>query len=293
MTSTSARAGIELGGTKALCRVTDAAGVMLGEVRLATQAPAVTVGELGAFLRRTLSGRALGALGVASFGPLGVDPRSASYGRLLATPKPLWGGFDLRGALSAEVRTQVLVDTDVNAAALAEQALGAGRGCASLAYVTVGTGIGAGLAIEGTPLRGILHPEAGHLRLPRRPGDTHLSTCPFHADCVEGLAAGPAVAARRKSAPSLESLPEQRALVGGYLADLAAALVLTWAPERIVLGGGVMATPGLLAEVRGALPGVLNGYGPTAALAPDYLVAASLKDSGLEGAILMAGRALT
>ncbi len=286
----TARAGIELGGTKALCRVVEAAGTSLGEVRLATQAPAATVRALGEFLRRTLDGRPLAALGVASFGPLDVDPRSRSYGRLLATPKPLWGGFDLRGALAAEVSAPVVIDTDVNAAALAEQALGAGRGCRSLAYVTVGTGIGAGLVIGGTPLRGILHPEAGHLRVPRRAGDAHPGTCPFHPDCVEGMAAGPAVAARLQSASSLESVPAQRALVGGYLADLTAALVLTWAPERIVFGGGVMATAGLLDEVRAALPAVLNGYGPGGALVPGYLVPAALRDAGLEGALLMAAR---
>jgi fructokinase len=282
--ATAAYAGIELGGTKILCRLVAGDGARLGEARLATSTPAQALAELTAFLR----GRELRALGVASFGPIGLDPAGADYGRLLATPKPGWAGFDLRGALRAQFPVPLGLDTDVNAAALAEQASGAGRGLGSVAYVTVGTGIGAGLALEGRTLRGALHPEAGHLRLRRRSGDDVPSNCPFHEDCVEGLASGPAVARRLGERRSLAEDPQTFALVAAYLGDLAASLVLCWSPHRIVLGGGVMGTAGLRGAVARAMHATLGDYLPGPARDPHYLSAPALADAGLEGALLLA-----
>jgi fructokinase len=282
--ATAAYAGIELGGTKILCRLMGRDGAWLGEARFATSTPAQALADLKAFLR----GRAVSALGVASFGPIGLDPSGADYGRLLATPKPGWGGFDLRGALQAQFPVPLALDTDVNAAALAEQACGAGRGLSSVAYVTVGTGIGAGLALEGRTLRGALHPEAGHLRLRRRAGDDAPSSCPFHEDCAEGLASGRAVAHRLGERRSLTEDPWTFALAAAYLGELAASLVLCWSPHRIVLGGGLMATEGLRGAVAQAMHGTLGDYLPGPARDPRYLSAPALADAGLEGALMLA-----
>jgi fructokinase len=287
-TAVAAYAGIELGGTKILCRLMGSEGTPLAEARFATSTPARVLPQLTAFVRAGLGGRVLSALGVASFGPIGLDPAGADYGRLLATPKPGWAGFDLRGALQAQFPVPLVFDTDVNAAALAEQACGAGRGLRSVAYVTVGTGIGAGLALEGRTLRGALHPEAGHLRLHRRAGDDAPSSCPFHADCAEGLASGPAVARRLGARRSLAEDPHTFALVAAYLGELAASLVLSWSPHRMILGGGVMATAGLRAAVAAAMYATLGDYLPGPARDPRYLSAPDLADAGLEGALLLA-----
>ena len=283
-------AGIETGGTKIVARVIDAAGGALADGRWPTTTPRAAEEELVAFIERTVPARAqLTRIGIASFGPLVVDRASSDYGRMLDTPKPDWTGSNLRAALSATLRTPVLVDTDVNAAALAELRLGAGRGLSSLAYVTVGTGIGGGLAVDGRPLIAAGHPEIGHIRLTRLPNDRVPSTCSFHDDCAEGLASGPAIAGRLGTHRNLADAPDILALVTRYLGQLAATLVLGWAPHRIAWGGGVMATAGLLDGIGDALRKSLAGYGAfSAAAEPDFLVPAALANSGLEGALLMA-----
>jgi fructokinase len=186
-----------------------------------------------------------------------------------------------------------VIDTDVNAAAQAEWQRGAGAGVRCLAYVTVGTGIGGGLIVDGHPLHGALHPEIGHMQLTRRDGDNVRSACPFHQSCAEGLTAGPAIARRLGINRTLLSEPAVFDLVAGYLGELAASLVLCWSPERIIWGGGVMATPGLLERLRGSLEQTLAGYGVgEAVLTLDFCALPALVDSGLEGALLMA-RALS
>lgn len=284
----AAYAGIELGGTKSLCRLIAAGGEVLADERFATTAPTQLLGELGGCIEGALRGRALGAIGVASFGPIVVDPGSPGYGRVLATPKPGWSGFDVRRGLVERFSAPVVVETDVNAAALAEQASGAGRGHACVAYLTVGTGIGAGLAVAGTALRGALHPEAGHMRLRRRAGDEFTSTCPFHDDCAEGLAAGPAIARRLGAGRALGEDPQVLRLAAGYLGELVANLVLAWSPHRLVLGGGVMQVAALRVHMRQAMDQALNGYGPAVMMDADMLVPAQLEHSGLEGALMLA-----
>ena len=286
-------AGIELGGTKVLCRVVDAEGAVLGAGRFATTTPAQAVADTVGCIRSGLRGRPLSALGVASFGPIIIDPNSPRYGRLLATSKAGWSDFDLRAALRKHFSVPLAIETDVNAAAVAEQACGAGRGLRSVAYVTVGTGIGGAVAIDGVALKGALHPEIGHMRLRRRSGDQLASTCPFHEDCAEGLVAGPAVSRRLGERGSLAQAPEVMALLGEYLGDLAANLVLAWSPNRIVLGGGVMQAPGLLDKIGEGLRAALGGYGAGIVVDSDYLAPARLSDSGLEGALLIARAADT
>jgi fructokinase len=282
--------GVETGGTKILARIVDAGGRVLADGRWPTTTPEAALGDLITFIAGVVSvGRSLAGIGVAAFGPLVRDELSRDYGRVLNTPKPGWSGSNLRAGLADRFAVPVVIDTDVNTAARAEWQLGAGRGTRCLAYVTVGTGIGGGLLVDGHPLQGTLHPEIGHITLPRRDHDAAHSMCPFHESCVEGLAAGPAIARRLGENRALADDPAVLDLVAHYLGDLAMTLVLTWSPERIVWGGGVMATPRLLERLRCSLGKALAGYGVgEAAIAPDFCVLPVLEDPGLEGALLMA-----
>ncbi len=278
------RLAVETGGTKILARLVGDDDAVLAETRWATGAPEAAADAIVAFAQD----HPITAIGLAAFGPLVVDPDQPDHGRMLATAKPGWTGSNLRLALATQLGAPALVDTDVNAAALAELKLGAGRGLPSLAYLTVGTGIGAGLATSAGTLKGALHPELGHIRLVRPADDAFASRCPFHADCAEGLAAGPAVAARLAGA-QLADRPEIAALVADYVAQVAVTLVLAWAPHRIVIGGGVGAAPGLLDRVRWAFGRALSAYGASPVTRdPDFIVAPVLANAGLEGALLMA-----
>ena len=275
---------VETGGTKIVWRIEDAAGVVLDEGRFATGRPEAAVETLVA----AAGNRTVAGLGVASFGPLVVDPASPDRGLMLATPKPGWTGVNLSKTLAERLRAPFAVDTDVNAAAVAEARLGAGRGVRAVAYVTVGTGIGGGLCVDGRTLKGALHPEIGHMFVRRADGDVQPSACPFHPDCAEGLAAGPAVQARL-AGRRLEEADEVRAVTADYLGQLVAGLVFAWSPDRIVMGGGVMSTPGLIAEVEAAARRRINGYGASVVMGEGgYLVAAEREHAGLDGAMLMA-----
>ena len=286
-------AGVETGGTKILARIIDTGDRVLAEARWPTTSPEAALEALTNFIASATSERSLAGIGIAAFGPLVCDERSRDYGRVLDTPKANWSGSNLRAGLAARFAVPVVIDTDVNAAAGAEWQRGAGRGVRCLAYVTVGTGIGGGLLLDGRPLHGALHPEIGHLRLTRRDGDNTHSVCPFHPNCAEGLIAGPAIARRLGINRTLSSEPTILDLVAGYLGELAASLVLCWSPERIIWGGGVMTTPGLLERLRESLDQSLAGYGVgEAASAPEFCALPALLDSGLEGALLMA-RALS
>lgn len=284
-------AGIETGGTKILARVSElAGGEIISAGKWATGSADQAAEDLFGFLTSAVPGGGrLVAVGMAAFGPLIVDPSSPDYGQLQATTKPGWSGSNLRRALQNRLGVPVAVDTDVNAAAIAEQELGAGAGLPSIAYVTVGTGIGAGLACRGRSLTGALHPEAGHLRLVRRSDDDVPSVCPFHRDCAEGLVSGPAVRRRLGEGRELADDPPLQELVADYLGQLAAALVLAWSPHRIVWGGGVIRAAPMIEAIESAMHSSLVGYGAGAAAAqPNFCVAASLQNAGLEGALLMA-----
>jgi fructokinase len=290
---------IEAGGTKFVCAVGSAPGEWLSETRIATATPAQTLRAVVDFFEA--AERVHGtvrALGVGAFGPLELNPDSPQWGRLLKTPKAGWSGADLVAPLRERFGVPVAIDTDVNAAALAEAQLGAGRGLRSVAYITVGTGIGGGFAIDGLSLRGVMHPEIGHIAMRRDPRDLGFKgNCPFHGDCLEGLASGPAIMARWQrslSEPTMQ--PEACEIVAGYLGQLAASIALTVSSECIVFGGGVMDTPGLIERVRAAAAQQLNGYLPRAPLdgtLDNYIVAPGLGTrSGLTGALLLAQRAV-
>ena len=282
-------AGVETGGTKILARIVDMGGRVLAEGRWPTTTPEAALEALTTFIASAIPGRSLAGIGIAAFGPLVCDELSQDYGRVLNTPKANWSGSNVRVGLAARFAVPVVIDTDVNAAARAEWQRGAGRGVRCLAYVTVGTGIGGGFLVDGRPLHGALHPEIGHLRLIRRVGDHAPSMCPFHQNCAEGLTAGPAIARRLGVRRSLAEDPAVLDLVADYLGELGASLVLCWSPERIIWGGGVMATPHLLERLRAALGRSLAGYGVgDAATAHDFCVPPELADPGVEGALLMA-----
>jgi fructokinase len=277
---------VETGGTKLLARLVRGDSV-LAERRWETTTPDAAVTGL----LELAQGLPIAGIGIAAFGPIVVDPAAADYGEVLATPKPGWTGANLRRALSERIGAPAAIDTDVNLAALAEQRHGAGQGCPSVAYVTVGTGLGAGLAFGGRTLGGALHPEIGHVPVLRLPGDDSPSGCPFHDSCAEGLAAGPGVGARLDGR-KLEDSPADFAAVADYIGQLFATLVLAWSPHRIVAGGGVLNVPGLRDSAAGRMLARLNGYGVGPAVArPGFIVSPALEHAGLEGALILARRA--
>ena len=291
---------IEAGGTKFVCAVASADGAWLREARIATTTPQQTLREvLDFFSAMHTELGPVAAFGVGAFGPLELDRRSPHWGRLLKTPKPGWSGADLLAPLRERFGVALAIDTDVNAAALAEAQLGAGQGLRSVAYVTVGTGIGGGFVIDGQSLSGVMHPEIGHLPVRRHPRDLAFTgCCPFHRDCLEGMAAGPAIIARWQL-PLRELGPDSEAadIIASYLGQLATSIALTISSERIVFGGGVMETPGLVELVQQSARQWLNGYLPRTPLDGDlgsYIVAPGLGTrSGLTGALLLAQRADT
>ncbi len=289
--------GIEAGGTKFVCVVGRGTEPFLAETRIPTTTPAETLARVVAFFRDAEAAHGkCAAFGVASFGPLDVDPRSPGWGRLTRTPKPGWVDVDLVAPLREAFGAPVAIDTDVNGAGLAEALWGAGRGARSLVYFTVGTGIGGGAIVDGVPLRGLSHPEMGHISVPRHPDDRFGGVCMFHRDCLEGLANGPAIRARW-GAPA-EALPDDHEaweMVGFYLGNLCATATMFLSPEVIVMGGGVMKSPALLPAVRRWASTILAGYPHLAALEGSlerYIVPPLLGDrAGALGALALAERA--
>lgn len=286
---------VEAGGTKFILAMARADGTILERARIATRGPGETFAEMAGWFEAAGArhGR-IGAFGIGSFGPLGTDPARADYTTFATTPKPGWRGTSYRDAL-ARFAAPIALDTDVNAAALGEWRAGAGRGCGSLAYTTIGTGIGTGVLKDGTPLAGFSHYESGHLLVRRDPArDPFAGICPFHGDCLEGLASGSAIAARWGCDLSSAG-PGQVALIAGYAAQLAAALVLLHRPERLIFGGGVMKAPGLLATLRTRARAALAGYIDewNEDLAARIVLPGLGDDAGITGAIELGRRALS
>jgi fructokinase len=289
--------GVELGGTKVVC-VVGAGREIVAEQRLPTGEPAATLAAVASFFEgQRTDGRAISGLGIASFGPLELREAHPDFGRLTATPKAGWSRVDVAGPLRKALGVPVALDTDVNAAALAEGRFGAARGCGSLVYLTVGTGIGGGALVGGSTLHGFTHPEMGHVAVARLDGDTYPGRCPFHGDCLEGMVSGPALA-ERFGAPldGLSRSERERAavLTSGYLAQLLRSILYILVPERIVIGGGVSQLPGLVPLVADALVASLGGYPVLSAGELESLVVpAELGHSaGPVGALILGERAL-
>lgn len=256
-------AGVELGGTKAIALIARGQTI-LAQQAVPTRAPDETLADLAAILAGWQAEFAPTALGIASFGPIAIDPAAPDYGHMLLTPKPGWTGADIVGALAPAVDGPCGFHTDVTAAALAEARWGAAQGLADHIYITIGTGIGMGIIAGGAPVAGLMHPEAGHIRVRRMAGDDFAGTCPFHGDCLEGLASGPAIQARAgKPGHELAADDPHWLTVIDALAEAFSTLFVTLAPARILLGGGVgVGQPHLLPAIRAAVVEKLGGYLP-------------------------------
>jgi fructokinase len=287
-------AAVELGGTRAAVVAGEAPDRRSPIVRLTTEGPGATLSSIIAALDGLRAeGWDFAAVGLACFGPLELDPGSQQFGRILATPKPGWAGTDAVGVLTRALGVPVVIETDVNAAAIGEGRWGACRGMNDFAYITAGTGVGAGLYIGGAPVHGLLHPEAGHLRpVQDTRRDPFPGLCGWHGGCVEGLASGPAIASRAGKDPAdIGDDDPVWDLAGDYLGQLCAALTLIVSPQRIVLGGGVGRRPRVLEAARRKLEAQLSGYlvRPRSAELDSYLVEPGLgTDAGLFGALALA-----
>lgn len=284
--------GVEAGGTKFVCGV----GTSPDDLRVTsfpTAAPEATLEDVIGFFQ----GASLAALGIGSFGPVDLDPVSATYGHITSTPKLAWRRFDLAGALSRALQVPVGFDTDVNAAALGEARWGAAQDVSDFLYLTVGSGIGGGAVVAGQVVHGLVHPEMGHIRVPHDLArDPYPGGCPYHGDCLEGLAAGPALE-ERWGAPAAELPADHPAweLEAHYLALGLATWVCTLSPRRIVMGGGVMQREHLLPLIRHELQRLLGGYIQSEALAGDidrYVTLPRLGNrAGVLGSLVLAERA--
>jgi len=286
--------GIEAGGTKWVCAVGTGPDDVGATTRFPTTTPEETLGRAMTFFQEH---GPVAAVGVGSFGPIDVHHDSPTYGYITTTPKPGWRNADVVRPLQKALQVPIGFDTDVNAAALGEWRWGGAQGLDTLVYITVGTGIGGGVIAAGNLLHGLLHPEGGHLRIPHhRARDPFQGACPFHGDCLEGLAAGPALAARW-GVRGEQLGPDHPAweLEAHYLALACSNLVCTLSPQRIILGGGVMQQPGMLANIQRNVKELLNGYVQSPAIEESidtYIILPSLGDRpGVLGAIALAERA--
>lgn len=284
-----------------MCAVGSGPDDLRADTRIQTTSPDQTLGAAVTFLRESQHEHGpLAAIGFACFGPLDPRPDSRNYGRILATPKPGWSGADVVGSLrrafeaSPSASLPIGFDTDVNGAALGEWHWGAAQGLDTFIYLTIGTGIGGGGLANGKPMRGLLHPEMGHISLPHdRSADPFEGICPFHGDCFEGLASGPAIESRWGH-PAGELPPDHPAweLEAGYVGQALADLACALSPQRILLGGGVAQQTHLLPRVRRKTVELLNGYvqaGEILQNIEDYIVPAALGDrAGVLGALALA-----
>jgi fructokinase len=287
---------VETGGTKVVCAIGTGPDDVRARVRIPTGEPSATLREAVAFFRQHTT--PVAAIGIASFGPVDLDPRSPTFGFITTTPKPGWTHTDVAGPFRAALGVPVAFDTDVNGAALAEHVWGAARAVDPVVYLTVGTGIGGGGVVHGRLLHGLVHPEMGHLRIPHdRAADPFPGVCPYHGDCLDGLASGRALA-ERWGAPA-ETLPlDHRAweLEAEYLALGLVSVIGVLSPRRIVVGGGVLEHRPLLPRIRGRVLELLGGYIQARELVSDlntYIVPPALGgDAGVLGAMALAHTAL-
>ncbi len=286
---------LEAGGTKMVCSIGTPQGGVLQRASFPTVSPEVTVPQIVDFLSKF----DIAALGIGSFGPLDLNPASPTYGSITLTPKLEWKDYPLLAELKARLGVPAEIDTDVNAAALAEAVMGAGRGLSSVLYVTVGTGIGGGLVIGGQMVHGRVHPEIGHMILAPHENDPMPDgICPFHRHCLEGLASGPAIEKRWGLSAKLmtEDHPAWE-LEATYLAQMCANMIVTVSPEVIVLGGGVMQQAHLFPRIREKTLSILGGYVASDRLTREgvdgYIVPPQLGiNSGVTGALLLGARAI-
>ena len=286
---------LEAGGTKMVCSIGTPQGGVLQRASFPTLTPETTVPQIVEFIGKF----DVAALGIGSFGPLDLNPQSPTYGSITASPKTEWCNYPLLRVLKEELGVPAAIDTDVNAAAVAEYKMGAGTGLSSLLYVTVGTGIGGGLVIGGQMVHGLVHPELGHMILsPLESDPMPDGICPFHRHCLEGLACGPAIEKRWGLSAKLMSEDHPAwEMEATYLAQMCVNAMMTVSPEIIVLGGGVMQQMHLFPRIREKTLALLGGYVSSQRITPDgirgYIVPPALGvNSGVTGALLLGAQAL-
>ncbi len=284
--------GIEAGGTKFVCAVGSGPDDLRAEARFLTTTPDETIQQAIAFFQE--QPEPLTAIGIASFGPVDPNPVSSTFGTITTTPKPGWAHTDFAGVISRALDLPVGFDTDVNVAALGEHRWGAAQGLDTFIYLTIGTGLGGGGMVNGRLIHGLIHPEMGHIRLPHNwQADPYPGACPYHGDCLEGLAAGPALAGRwGQPGPTLPPDHPAWPLEAHYLALALVNFICTLSPQRIIMGGGVMEQPHLFPLIRREVQNLLNGYVQAPAILEfidDYIVPPALGSrSGVLGAIALA-----
>ena len=279
---------MELGGTKTVVAIGESDGTLIEEMRFPTSTPEDTLKTAIEWFSRKGTPE---AMGIAAFGPVQINPKAENWGEMLATPKPNWSGFSITNALSeAFPEMEITLETDVNAACLAEARIGAAEGLENVAYITIGTGIGAGVLCDGRLLHGALHPEFGHVLLPRKSDDDFEGVCPFHGDCLEGMASGSAIAKRwQKSGDELPPDHPAWDTEAWYLAHGIQALLGIAPPERVVIGGGVSQAQGLHEKTEKQLIELAGGYFPAVGNSP-YVVPPKLgQDAGIRGALMLTG----
>lgn len=269
---------LEAGGTKMVCAIGDENGTLLDRISLPTETPEVTMPQMISYFKNFT----IDALGIGTFGPADLNPASKTYGYITTTPKLAWADYNIRGAFADALHIPVGFDTDVNAAALGEATFGCMQDIGTGIYITIGTGVGVGVFVNRQLLHGMQHPEGGHILLARNPSDTYKGFCPYHTNCLEGLAAGPAIEGRHgKKAIELTGIPEVWELEAEYISKALVNYILILSPERIVLGGGVMHQEQLFPLVRKKTAEYLNGYIKTRQLEnmDTYIVPPSLNDN--------------
>jgi len=285
---------IEAGGTKFVCGVGDEHGNVLDSIQFPTETPEITMANVIRYFSR----QDVVAIGIGSFGPIGLDKGSLRYGYITTTPKPGWANVDVVGTLRSAIDVPVGWDTDVNAAAIGEARWGAARSVSSCVYYTIGTGVGMGIYIEGQLVHGLVHPEAGHVLVRRHHEDRFSGCCPYHGDCLEGMASGPALEQRWMMAG--EELPIDHPawpIEAFYIAQAVVNTILTVSPMKVILGGGVMQRQQLYSLIRAEVKRLLNGYVHARAILEDideYIVPPGLGHrSGLVGALALGIEAMS
>lgn len=289
--------GIEAGGTKFNCAVGTGPGDIRAETRIETTTPEETLGRVIAFFEEQRQKAPLTALGIASFGPVDPNPASETFGYITTTPKPGWANTDFAGYVGHALNLPVGFDTDVNGAALSEHRWGAAQGLDTFIYLTIGTGLGGGGLIGGKLMHGLIHPEMGHISVPRHPDDAYEGFCPFHGDCLEGVAAGPAIEGRwGQPAQTLSADHPAWEMEAYYLAAGLVNFICTLSPQRLILGGGVMDQSHLFPLIRTQTQSLLKGYVQSPAIIDEidtYIVPPVLGSrAGILGAFALAERAI-
>lgn len=275
-----------------VCAIGREDGTILEQISIPTKTPEETIPEIICYFKE----KEIVSLGVGAFGPIDVNKNSATYGYILETPKLAWRHFNLAGTLKKELKLPIGLDTDVNGSCLGEMTFGCAKGLDSVIYITIGTGVGVGAAINGKLLHGMLHPEAGHILLRKQEEDAFEGKCPYHKSCLEGMASGPAIEMRwGKKAVELKENKRVWELESDYIAQALMNYILTLSPQKIILGGGVMHQEQLFPLIREKTAEYLNGYLVTKELKDmdSYIVPASLEDNqGIMGCIQLAKLAL-